>query len=162
LLFHRLLAFLRRRERQFRFENVASTLFARMSAAIRRCVFRGERNRWAVSVRLRSSAASTKATSPAPRRRIMTGSRDTATWSVRAARVARALVYVVSVGMALFPSCTDTRSRMRGTTSRGKLVRGMASVHLAIILGDPLRRVRRQLPEEVSLHPLLRSRVIGP
>src|SRR5438876_7910528 len=67
-------------------------LFAREIAFRRRFAFLGERNRCAVSIRLRSSSAATRATGSAPRRRIMITSRVAATSLQRAVRFARALV----------------------------------------------------------------------
>lgn len=77
----------------------SSWFWALVSAASNLSAFLGERKRWAVSRRLSSSSAEIRATSLAFRRRMMMGSRVDDTSSQRAAKVALAFVYVVTVGM---------------------------------------------------------------
>jgi hypothetical protein len=68
--------------------------------------FRGERRRWAVSRRLESSAAETRATSSADLRLMITGYLDEETWSHSVASLALASEYVVTV-MSHRLSCTE-------------------------------------------------------
>jgi hypothetical protein len=86
---------------------------------------RGDRNRWAVSMRPASSVAGRRATSRAPRRRTITVSCWSTTRSRTLARFSRRLVYVVSLGMKhpidiVQYSCTEAEA---DHSLRHKLVR---------------------------------------